>query len=66
MEDPRSSQRRPSHPVPVRTASGHAIRGPSFLIWQEERAEAESWARELLPLRTAPRRVRRRARAREA
>ena len=50
----------------IRKASGHAIRGPSFLIWQEERAEAESWARDLLPLRSAPRRVRRRPPGREA
>jgi len=66
MEDPRLRRRRPSRPVAVRPASGHAIRGPSFLIWQEERAEAESWARDLLPLRSAPRRVRRRPPGREA
>jgi hypothetical protein len=35
-----------SHDV-ARVARGYAARGPGFFVWQEERADAESWARAL-------------------
>ena len=57
MNLPPSASRR-SRRAPRVLSCGYTIRGPDFYVWDEERAAAESWARELLRGSPAPRPVR--------